>query len=177
MKESSKSNSFRISTALAVLVLMAIAIFAAAGCSKPYPSDPMDVVLNFTLDIVNQDFDGAKRYCTQNFLDKDFNAAQSMMKTIANMTEMPKASKEDTKKAEELMKDMFANMFQSSQEGDTVKVWVTGQEFSKTVLIREKGKWKIDRVEVESEFTDEDAINMMKGMGKGLEGLGKAMGK
>lgn len=178
MKKSPKRNSFRISAVSTMLVLMGIAIFAAAGCSKPYPSDPMDVVLNFTMDIANQNFDGAKRYCTQNFLDKEFNAAQSMMKTMANMAELPEISKEDKKEAEEFMREMFASMFQSSQEGDTVKVWVKGQEFSKTVLIREKGKWKIDRVE--SDFSEKDAIEMMKGLGglgKGLEGLGGALGK
>jgi len=158
LKKTSKWNSFRILTASAMLVLMGIAIFAVAGCSKPYPSDPMEVIFNFTMDIINQDFDGAKGYCTQNFIDKEFNAVKSMMK---KMTEMPEASK-----------------FQSSQEGDTVKIWVIGQESRKTVLIRAEGKWKIDRTE--SDFSDEDAIEMMKrlgGLGKGLESLGGALGK
>ncbi len=154
MKKSPARNVSGLLTASAALVLMGIAIFATAGCAGPYPSDPMDVFKNFTLDIANQDFDSAKTYCTQNYIDNEFNEALSEMKTMADMSEMGEISK-----------------FQSSMEGDTVKVWVKDQEFFKIVLIKENGKWKIDKTE--AEFSEQDAINMMKGLGS----IGDAFGK
>lgn len=131
---------------------MGIVAFSSAGCSAPYPSDPMEVFMSFSLALVDKDFDSAKNYCTQNYIDNEFNTAQSMLKTMANMSDQ--------------------NSFQSSIDGDVVKIWASGQESIKVVLVNEKDKWKIDRTESKSEFSEEDAIRMMKGLG----GIGDAFG-
>ncbi|MFH1514463.1 MAG: hypothetical protein ABIG42_03290, partial [bacterium] len=61
---------------------------------------------------------------------------------------------------------ILGGAFQSSVDGNEARIWVSGQDFNKTVLVKEGAKWKLDRTEVDESAMQEAMKNMMKQFGK-----------
>jgi len=149
-------------------LIIGILFLSLTSCARPYPKEPTDVALAFYMALIEQDYDGAKKYCTDNFIAKEFNPMQSMMKTMANMapTPKPETDKKDRKKMKEFLDTILGGAFQSSVDGNEARIWVSGQDLKKTVLVKEGAKWKLDRTEVDESAMQEAMKNMMKQFGK-----------
>lgn len=122
-----------------ILVLFILIIFmpALAGCAS---KSPEDVVAEFRLAIGKGDTSKAQRYCTQNFNDvylSSIDAALAMIPQdfITNDDYKPTASE-------------LREQLESSISGNTAYVWLEGMDFMKYVLIKEAGRWKIDRIDI-----------------------------
>ena len=120
-----------------VLFILIINLPALAGCAS---KSPEGVVAEFLLAIGDGNSDKAKRYCTQNFNNlylSSLDAAMAMMPQgfQTNEDDKPSASK-------------LSEQLESSISGNTANVWFEGIGFMQYVLIKEAGRWKIDRIDI-----------------------------
>ena len=133
----------------AVLIVLCGTVVSCGGGS------PEKVVARFAIAIMDKDMDKAKRCCTERFA----NVSLAGKDTELSMTPDYKVSNDEKPKVSDLMAEL-----ESSIDGDTAKVWSSDAEFVKYVLVKEKGVWKIDGVDIDYSAMTE----MMKDMGMGF---------
>ena len=131
---------------VALFFIIGILLLSLLGCSKQYPKDPTDVVIAFFMALFEKDYNGAKRYCTNNFISNDFNSIQSTMKDVTDAMNNPVFDNEVHKKMEMIIKSGYEDL-QSTIIGNEAHIEGFNDEATKFILVKDGPKWKLDRTE------------------------------
>lgn len=121
----------------AVIFLLAVFTFGFSGCAA---QSPEMVVANFSLAILQGDTTGARRYCTQNFIDGELSTLDAAMAMVPGGMGVSDEDMPDTAD--------FAELYECSISGDTARVSQIGMDFMVYVLKKQGGGWKIDGFEM-----------------------------
>lgn len=121
------------------LLRLALALFILHGVSGCTGGSPDSVVENFYDAIFDQDFNRAKRYCTESFGNMYVTSLESAMSMIP----------EDITDDPAIENPYSRENLESTVQGDTARVWHRDVPYMVIVLKKEGMSWKISSFDMD----------------------------
>jgi hypothetical protein len=170
---------------LAIIALSSIILISLqTGCASPYPENPVQVVIEHHKALMQGDAKKMESYTSAKAkMTRKANTSPKSIKARELIANIPKGvefqkqnywSAEEKKWWEEQSKKMESpDSYDFSMDGSTARVWLKTQPNMVFVLVRERGKWKLDDSEMDLTGIIKDKTMKDSGKMSDQEGVGE----